>query len=122
LTIALAGTIVKLVVASAEVGTKDSGRGGVDVDEEVTSVGSISTRDPPVEVETTYTREASVLDVALVLGCTRVVDRETVCGLLTECLHDVSSIAFVVHLLVVCSLAFNIRLFFAIGCFFDEGH
>jgi hypothetical protein len=83
LTIALAGTIVKLVVASAEVGTKDSGRGGVDVDEEVTSVGSISTRDPPVEVETTYTREASVLDVALVLGCTRVVDCETVCSLLT---------------------------------------
>jgi hypothetical protein len=52
-----------------------------------------------------------VLDVALVLGCSRAVDHDAVCSLVTECLQYVSSIASIVHLLVVYYLASNIRLF-----------
>jgi hypothetical protein len=32
-----------------------------------------------------------VLDITLMLGCGGAVSRDTVCGLLTECLHDVDS-------------------------------
>jgi hypothetical protein len=100
LTFALAGTLIELVVVAAETGTKDSGRGGVDVSEWVTGVGSASTRDPLVQVETASTREANVLEVALMSGCTEVIGHDTICSLLSGCLQDVSSIVFVVFLLV----------------------
>jgi hypothetical protein len=67
----------------------------------VIDAGSASTRDPPVQVETTYTREAGILEVALVLGRTGTVDCDTVCGMWTGCLEDVSSIVFMVPLLVI---------------------
>jgi hypothetical protein len=68
-------------------------------------------QDPPVQVETTHTHEASVCDITLVSGCTGAIDRDAVCGLLTVCLQDVSSIAFTLHLVVVCYLASNFQLF-----------
>jgi hypothetical protein len=86
LTLALVGTIVKPVVALADAGAKDSVHGGVDVDEQVTGVRSASAQDPPVQVETAYTHEASMLDIALVSGCTRAINCDVVCSLLTECL------------------------------------
>jgi hypothetical protein len=49
----------------------------------VTGVKSSSTRDPLVQVETAHTHEASVCDVAVVLGCTKAIDRNVVCDLLT---------------------------------------
>jgi hypothetical protein len=97
------------VTASADAGAKDSGHGSVDVDEQET--GSASAWDPPVQVESTYTCEASVLDVALVSGRTGAIDRDAICVMLIKCLQDVCSITFVVHLLVIYSLASNIRLF-----------
>jgi hypothetical protein len=71
----VAGAIIVPITASTDTGAKDSGRGGVDVTGQVTGVGSAFVRDPPVQVETSHTREASVLKVCLVLGHTRSVDR-----------------------------------------------
>jgi hypothetical protein len=41
LTLALVGTIIESVDASAKTGAKDSRHGGVDVNEQVTCVGSV---------------------------------------------------------------------------------
>jgi hypothetical protein len=75
--------VVKPVLASANSGMKDSGHGGVYVDEQVTGGGSASAQDPPVEVETTLTRSITVSNVALVLHCTGAIERDAICGLLT---------------------------------------
>jgi hypothetical protein len=101
LTFVLAGAIVKPVVASFNVGAKDSGHGGAHVDAQVTGVVSAFTQDPPVQSETIHTHEASVCDIALVSGRTGAVNHDTVCSLLTECLQDVSSIVFTLHLVLV---------------------
>jgi hypothetical protein len=61
-----------------------------------------------------------VLDITLVLRCAGTVDHDAVYGLLPERLQDVSSDALVLHTFMVCYLVLNSRLFFAIGCFFDE--
>jgi hypothetical protein len=74
------------VVAPADAGTKDSGRGGVCVVEQVTGVESASAGGPLDQIETAHTHEASVLDIVLVSGHTRTVDCDVVCILLTECL------------------------------------
>jgi hypothetical protein len=111
LTFVLARVVIKPVVAPTDTGVKDSRRGGVYVDEHVIDVECASVRDPPIQIETTDTHEANVLDVVLVSGCTRTIDGDCVCGLLTECLQDVSSIAFTLHPLVVYYLASNFRLF-----------
>jgi hypothetical protein len=50
-------------------------------------------------------------DITLVSGRTGAIDRDAVCGLLIVCLQDVSSIAFTLHLVVVCYLASNFQLF-----------
>jgi hypothetical protein len=101
LTFVLACAIVKPMVDLADVGAKDSGRGGAHVDVQVTGVVSTSMRDPPVQAETIHTREASVCDIALVSGHTGAIDRDAVYGLLTDCLQDVSSIVFTLHLMFV---------------------
>jgi hypothetical protein len=67
--------------------------------------------DPPVQVKASQAHRASVLDIALVLGHTGTVDRDVVCGLLMECLQDVSSNALVLRIFVACYLVLNSRLF-----------
>jgi hypothetical protein len=82
---------VQSVVASANAGIKASGCGDVLVVERVTGAESPSAREPPVQVETTHIRDASMLDIVLVSRRNKTVNRDAVCGLLMECLHDVSS-------------------------------
>jgi hypothetical protein len=82
----VAAAVVELELASVDAHMKDSGRGDVHADEQLTVDGSASTRDPLVEVETAPTREITVCDVALVSRHTGAIDRDAVCGLLTECL------------------------------------
>jgi hypothetical protein len=113
--------IVKTVVASIAVGTKDSGGGGVHADERLTGAGSASAQDHLVQVEACHGRRADVLDIALVSRHAGIVDHDVVYGLLSECLQDVSSDALMLHTFVVCYLVLNSRLFFWIGHFFDEG-
>jgi hypothetical protein len=88
LNFAAAGAIIAPISASADTGVKDSCRGA-------------STRDPPVQVETSPALEAGILQVGLVSGHTRTIDRGTVCSLLIGCLKDVSPIAFMVLLLFI---------------------
>jgi hypothetical protein len=52
-----------------------------------------------------------MLDIALVSRCAGTIDRDVVCGVLTECLQDVSSNAFVMHTFVICYFILNPRLF-----------
>jgi hypothetical protein len=66
---------------------------------------------PSVQIETTHTRKASMLDIALVSGRTWIIDHDVVCGLVTYYLQDVSSIVFALHPLAVYYLASNFRLF-----------
>jgi hypothetical protein len=101
LTFVLAGAIVRPMAAPVDTGVKDSGHGGVHVDEQVTGVGSTSARDPPDQAETTDTRDASVCDIALMSGRTRAIHHDGVYSLLTECLQDVSSIVFTLHLVFI---------------------
>jgi hypothetical protein len=89
------------MAAPVDTGVKDSRHRGVHVDEQVTGVGSASARDPPDQAETTDTCEASVSDTALVSGRTRAIHHDGVYSLLTECLQDVSSIVFTLHLVVI---------------------
>jgi hypothetical protein len=78
--------IVKTVVASVTAGVKDSGSGGVHVDEPLTSAGFVSVQDPLVQVEACHGRGANVLDIVLVSRRARTVDRDAVYDLLSECL------------------------------------
>jgi hypothetical protein len=107
----LAFVTVKIVVASVAAGVEDSGSRGVCTNEPVTGAGSSSTKDPSVHVEASQAHGASVLDIALVLGCAGTVDRDVVCGLLMECLQDVSSNALVLRIFVTCYLVINSQLF-----------
>jgi hypothetical protein len=73
--------------------------------------GSASARDSPDEVETAPTRDITVCDVALVSRRTGAIDYDVVCGLLTECLQDVSFVTFALHLLIAYYLVSNFHLF-----------
>jgi hypothetical protein len=48
-------------------------------------------REPSVDIEDALAHETSALDIALAAGCGGVINRDAVCGVLTECLQDVSS-------------------------------
>jgi hypothetical protein len=58
--------------------------------EDVHTTDSHSLREPPIEVETALTHDTSVLEIALASGHGVTINRDVVCGLLTECLQDVS--------------------------------
>jgi hypothetical protein len=62
--------------------------------------GSISASDPHVAIKTVLRCYITVCDVVLVSRHTRAIDRDVVCGLLNECLQDVSFVAFPLLLLV----------------------
>jgi hypothetical protein len=81
---------------------KDSRRKDIHADEQLTDDGSESARDPPVEVETAPTGEMTMCDVVLVSHCTRAIDHDAVCSLLTEFLLDVSFVPFALYLLAAC--------------------
>jgi hypothetical protein len=72
------------VVSPTDSGMKDLRRGGDRADKQMIAP------DPPIHVGTVHTHEASVLDVSLVLGQRgKTVNRNTICCLLADCLHDV---------------------------------
>jgi hypothetical protein len=52
-----------------------------------------------------------VLDIALVSRRAGTIDRDAICGLLLECLQDVSSNALVLRTFAICYLVLNSRLF-----------
>jgi hypothetical protein len=56
---------------------------------------------PTIEVEAALTRETSMQDLALALGHGGTINRDVVCGLLTECLQDVSYAVLVMSYLFV---------------------
>jgi hypothetical protein len=111
LTFTVARAIIETVPVLVETDAKDSGRWDVDVAGQVTSVRSASTRDPPVQVETTHIREASVLEIDVMWGHTRTVDRETIFSLLIGYLDDVSSYCIGGASFGYFTLAYNLRLF-----------
>jgi hypothetical protein len=69
-----------MVVASSVATAKGLG------DRDVHTTKSPSLQEPPANIEVTPIGEASMLDIALVSGRARTVNRDTVCGLLTKCL------------------------------------
>jgi hypothetical protein len=111
LTSVYAAAVVKPVRALANAGTKDLGHGSAHVDEQVTSGDSTSARNPPVEVDTTLTRDITVCDIALASRYTGAINRDAIWSLLTECLQDVSFVLFTLHLLVAYYLVSKFCLF-----------
>jgi hypothetical protein len=95
----------KLSGASTDAGAKESGR------EEVHATQSPTSRESPADTETATPRDTSVLDIALVSGQAETINRDVVCGLLAECLQDVSSTMLVMPYLVVYYWVFNVSLF-----------
>jgi hypothetical protein len=74
----------KMIAALSASAAKDLGV------EDVHTTESPSSREPPIEIEAALTRETSMLDIALALGRRGTINHDAVCGLLTECLQDVS--------------------------------
>jgi hypothetical protein len=64
----------------------------------VSGVGSASAQDALVK---SHTGEANVCDIALVSGRIGAINHDVVCGLLTECLQDVSSTVLTLHLMFI---------------------
>jgi hypothetical protein len=102
LTFVLSFSGFRLVGMSMKIGAKESGR------EEVYATKSLSSREPPDDSETATPQDTSVLDIALVSRRTRVINHDSVCGMLTECLQDVSSLCSrcLIYLLIAGSLLF----------------
>jgi hypothetical protein len=85
LTFVLAAADFQLAGASTDADAKESGW------EEVHATKSPLLQEPPFDIETATPHDTSVLDIALVSGHTGTVTRDDICGLLAECLQDVSS-------------------------------
>jgi hypothetical protein len=94
------------VVASATPGTKDSARGVVHTYEQLTHAGSASAQNPPIQVEASPARGANALDIMLLSRRVGTLNHDNVCGLLSECLQDVSSSVLVLHIFVACYFTF----------------
>jgi hypothetical protein len=105
LTFVLAAADFQLVGISTNASAKESGH------EEVHAAKSPSSREPPADIETATPHDTSMLDIALVSGCAGTVNHDAICGLLAECLLDVSCAMFMMLYLVVCCWVFNIFLF-----------
>jgi hypothetical protein len=100
-----------MVAASYAAVTKDSGSRGAHTDEQVGGAVFASAQDPPVQVETSPGPKGGVLDVML-LEHPGVVDGGNVCGLLTECLQDVSLTVLVLCIFASYCFVLSSRLFF----------
>jgi hypothetical protein len=69
---------------------------------DVHSTESPLSREPPAETEGLATHEASMLDIAVASRRRGTITQDAVCGLLTECLQDVSSTILVMPYLFAC--------------------
>jgi hypothetical protein len=69
------------------------------------------TREPLANTETATPHDTSVLDIALVSGHAGTINHDYVCGLLAECLRNVSSAILIMPYLVVCCWVSNVSLF-----------
>jgi hypothetical protein len=88
LTFVLSTGDFRLVGISTNGGTKESGC------QEVCTTKSPSLQEPPADPKSATPHDTGVLDIALVSGRMGSVNRDAVCGLLAECLQDVSSAMF----------------------------
>jgi hypothetical protein len=79
--------------------------------EEVYAAKSPLSRESPVDPETATPCDTSMLDITLVSGHVGTITCDAVCGLLAECLQDVSSVVFVMPYLFSCYWIFNFFLF-----------
>jgi hypothetical protein len=97
--------VAKTVAAPSAGAAKDLGG------EDVRTTESPSSREPPIEVEAALTRETSMLDIALASGRGGSISHEAVCGLLTECLQDVSFAILTMSYLFSCCYVFTFSCF-----------
>jgi hypothetical protein len=79
--------------------------------EDVRTTDSLSSLEPPVEVEAALAHETGVLDNALALGREGTTKRDVVCGLLTECLQDISSAVLMMSYLFARCWVFTFSFF-----------
>jgi hypothetical protein len=105
LTFVLSVDDFSLAGASIDGGAKESCR------QEVCISKSPSSQEPLANPKSGTPRDASVLDIALMSGSMRTINRDVVCGLLAKFLQDVSSTIFVMPYLFVCYWVFNFSLF-----------
>jgi hypothetical protein len=63
-------------------------------------------REPSTDIEHALNHETSVLDIALDSGHGEAINRDAVCGLLTECLQDISSAIVMIPYLFALLLGF----------------
>jgi hypothetical protein len=70
---------------------------------------------PSVDVEDNFFHETGVLDTVLASGHGRAINRDAICGLLTECLHDVSSTIHMTLCLFALLLDFLFSFVFVLG-------
>jgi hypothetical protein len=73
-----------MVASSACIGKGSRGKG-------VRTTESPLLREPSTDVEDAHAHETSVLDIAVASRCEEATNHDTVCGLLTKCLYNVSS-------------------------------
>jgi hypothetical protein len=85
------------VVSLASAGSKGSESRGARADEKVAGVVFASASDPLTQAEVSLGLVAGALGVML-WGPSGVIDRANVCGLLIECLQDVSFAILVAHI------------------------
>jgi hypothetical protein len=102
---------IELGSALADLRIKDSGHEDVHANEQLSGDVLASARGHRIEVQTSPTREIALCDGALVSHHTGAIDRDVVCGLLTECLRDVSFVLFTLYLLHACYRVSNFHLF-----------
>jgi hypothetical protein len=105
LTFVLSTIDFRLAGISTDAGAKEFGC------EEVYTAKSPLLQEPPANPKTASPRDTSVLDIAIVLGHARTINRDVVCCLLAECLQDVSSAMFAMPYLFLCCWVFNFSLF-----------
>jgi hypothetical protein len=99
------------VVASSAVVVKDLRRRGAHSDEHVVGVVFAYAQDPPVQVEASPGLGVGALYITLP-GRAVVVDHGNICGLLTECLKNVSFAALALRIAASYCFVPDSRLFF----------
>jgi hypothetical protein len=70
---------------------------------------------PSIDAEEIFVRKGGMIDVALALRCGGAIERNDLCGLLTDCLQDVRFTILVVLCLFALLLNFDFLFAFVIG-------
>jgi hypothetical protein len=99
------------VAASSTTAAKGLGRGGAHGNEQVADVVFASTQDPPVQAEASHSPKVGALDITLPRHVV-VIDHGNACGLLVECLQDVSFVALMLHVAASYCFVPDSQLFF----------